>query len=295
MIPRFDKTIFPLLDYIKDKDVVKVSNVWITIRDNYFDLSEEEKKETIKSGRNRFYDRILWAKTYLYKAGLIDLVGRGEIKITEEGKKYIKENKNITINDLYKYEGFIKFQGSADKKDTTKNERSYKDKTPNELISESIGVLEFEEKKNLLEKLKTVDPYYFEKIILGLLKAMGYGDPIETPKSRDGGIDGIINKDELGLEQVGIQAKRFNDSFVTRKQVQDFIGAVISKDVKKCIFVTTTDFNKGAIELSEKTGQVKVLLINGDRLSDLMYKHGVGFQIKEKYEIKELDEEYFEN
>ena len=294
MVPSFDKILFPLLDYIKDKDAIKISNIWIQVRDKYFNLSEEAKKETVKSGRNRFYDRIFWAKTYLYKAGLIDLVGRGEIKITEEGRKVIKEKENLTINDLYEYESFIEFKKRINKNIAT-NEDSVENKTPNDLINESIDEIEFEAKKNLLERLNTVNPYYFEKIILDLLKAMGYGDPIETPKSRDGGIDGIINEDELGLEQVCIQVKRFNDNSVTEKHVRDFIGAVTTRDAKKGIFVTTTDFNEGAIRLSEKTGQIKIILINGDALSDLMYKHGVGFQIKEKYEIKELDKEYFED
>ena len=289
MVPSFDKILFPLLDYIKDKDVVKISNIWIQVRDKYFDLSEEEKKEAIKVGRNRFYDRVLWAKTYLYKAGLVELVGRGEIRITKEGKKIIKEKKSLAIKDLYKYEGFIKFKKGISKRGIATN------KTPNDLINDLVTLLGFEAKLNLLEKLSTTDPYHFEKIILDLLKAMGYGDPIETPKSRDGGIDGIINEDELGLEQVCIQAKRFNDNNITKGQLQNFIGAVTSKGAKKGIFVTTSDFYKEAIELGKRTGHVKIVLINGDRLVNLMYEHKVGFQVKDKHEVKVLDEEYFES
>ena len=146
-------------------------------------------------------------------------------------------------------------------------------------------------KTELLEKLKTIDPYYFEKVILILLKKMGYGDFVETTKSSDGGIDGIINEDKLGLDKIYIQAKGFTNNKVRELDIRNFIGAM-SGDTNKGVFVTTSLFDQSAIRKAENAHH-KIILIDGKKLVDLMHEFNVGIQIKSIYEVKQLDEDFF--
>jgi restriction endonuclease Mrr len=144
----------------------------------------------------------------------------------------------------------------------------------------------------LLEKVKSIDPFYFEKVILILLKKMGYGDFIETAKSGDGGIDGIINEDKLGLEKIYTQAKRYNESKVREKDIRNFIGAM-SGDTRKGVFITTSTFDTGAVQKAREAHH-SIILIDGARLVDLMFQYNVGVQIKTVHEVKELDHDFFE-
>jgi restriction system protein len=160
------------------------------------------------------------------------------------------------------------------------------------LIDKGFSQIEIEVKNDLLERLKGIDPYYFEKVILILLKKMGYGEFVETSKSGDGGIDGIINEDKLGLDKIYIQAKRFNENKVREKDIRNFIGAM-SGDTNKGVFVTTSLFDPGAVEKA-KNAHYKIILIDGNKLVDLMHEFNVGVQIKTTYDIKQLDEDFFE-
>ena len=181
------------------------------------------------------------------------------------------------------------------KKEKKKEQDSTIEKKENasiqDLIDEGFSEIELEIKNELLERLKKIDPYYFEKVILLLLKKMGYGDFIETSKSQDGGIDGIINEDKLGLDKIYIQAKRFTENKVREKDIRNFIGAM-SGDTNKGVFVTTSIFDKGAIEKT-KNAHHKIILIDGNKLVDLMHEYNVGVQIKSLYEVKQLDEDFF--
>jgi restriction system protein len=141
-----------------------------------------------------------------------------------------------------------------------------KNSSPQDLIDRGFSEIEAQVKHELLDKLKGIDPYYFEKVILILLKKMGYGDFIETSKSGDGGIDGIINEDKLGLDKIYIQAKRYEDNKVREKDIRNFIGAM-SGDTSKGVFVTTSDFDKDAIKKAHDAHH-KIILINGDKLVD---------------------------
>jgi restriction system protein len=147
-------------------------------------------------------------------------------------------------------------------------------------------------KNELLDKLKNIAPYYFEKVVLLLLEKMGYGDFIETSKSNDGGIDGIINEDKLGLDKIYIQAKRYNDNKVREKDIRNFIGAM-SGDTTKGVFVTTSTYDDSAVKKAHDAHH-KIILIDGKKLVELMYQYGVGTQVKNVYEVKEVDEDFFE-
>ena len=164
--------------------------------------------------------------------------------------------------------------------------------SPQDLIDSGFKTIEKEVKTELLEKLREIDPYYFEKVILMLLKKMGYGDFIETSKSGDGGIDGIINEDKLGLEKIYTQAKRYNENKVREKDIRNFIGAM-SGDTSKGVFITTSTFDNGAIQKAREAHH-SIILIDGSKLVDLMHLFAVGVQVKTTYEIKELDNDFFE-
>ncbi|MEK9703232.1 MAG: restriction endonuclease, partial [Deltaproteobacteria bacterium] len=148
-------------------------------------------------------------------------------------------------------------------------------------------------KRELLERLKSIDPFYFEKVILLLLKKMGYGDFVETKKTNDGGIDGIINQDQLGLEKIYIQAKRYSENKVREKEIRNFIGAM-SGDTLKGVFVTTSSFDEQAT-VKARDAHHKIILIDGSKLVSLMYQFGVGVQTRDVYEIKEIDQDFFED
>ena len=165
------------------------------------------------------------------------------------------------------------------------------DVSPQDLIDSGIDSIERDVKHDLLSRLKTMDPYYFEKIIGILLKKMGYGHFQETSKSRDGGIDGVVNQDVLGLDKIYIQAKRFDENQVREKDIRNFIGAM-SGDTSKGVFVTTSTYHSDAIKKA-KEAHHKMVLIDGNQLTDLMYQFGIGVQVKNTYEIKELDEDFF--
>lgn len=290
-LPTYDQILLPLLEYIKDDKLYKVSDISDEIRDKYFQLTDEEKKIKVSNGKTKFHDRLTWARTYLKKAGLVEDPERGFVRISNEGKKLLNSGiKEITLETLNQYSSFKEFKQRTPKNDT--NDMNFSDDlSPTDLIESGFNKIEASLKVDLLERLKEVNPYYFEKIILKLLNKMGYGSFKETSKSGDGGIDGIINQDELGLEKIYIQCKRFNSNNVREPDIRNFIGAMSSESTKG-IFVTTSNFDKKAIEKARLASH-KIILINGEYLAGLMIKHNVGIQIKETLEIKELDEDFF--
>lgn len=164
--------------------------------------------------------------------------------------------------------------------------------SPQDLIDSGFTSIEKEVKTELLEKLKEIDPYYFEKVILILLKKMGYGDYVETSKSGDGGIDGIINEDKLGLEKIYTQAKRYSENKIREKDIRNFIGAM-SGDTTKGVFITTSTFDESAIRKAREAHHT-IILIDGTKLVDLMHQYNVGVQVKTVYEVKEIDNDFFE-
>ena len=211
------------------------------------------------------------------------------VNITEKGKKSL--SKKLELRDIESGDSFLDFYAEEkSKKNLTNNEN--KNSTPQDLIDSGFSQIEANLKSELLEKLKNIDPYYFEKVILILLKKMGYGDFIETSKSGDGGIDGIINEDKLGLDKIYIQAKRYGENKVREKDIRNFIGAM-SGDTSKGIFVTTSAFHEGAIKKAYEAHHT-IILIGGNKLVDLLHEFNVGVQIESTYEIKELDLDFFD-
>jgi restriction system protein len=167
-----------------------------------------------------------------------------------------------------------------------------KGSSPQDLIESGFSAIEAQVKSELLDRLKTIDPFYFERVILTLLGKMGYGESIETSKTGDGGIDGIVNQDKLGLEKIYIQAKRYNENKVREKEIRNFIGAM-SGDTTKGVFVTTSEFDQQAIKKAHDAHHT-IILIDGKRLVDLLYQYSVGVQVQNTYEVKAVDDNFFE-
>ncbi|PKY10097.1 restriction endonuclease [Acidithiobacillus marinus] len=288
-LPKFNDTFLPILDVLKDGKIIKGRDLLRLVEEKYYsNLPEELLQQTTKSGDRLIENRIAWGKSYLKKGGLVHYPQRGFVQITEKGKSASAESvslENIQSDVITFYEPENKTQGT---KLPIENSAS-----PQDLIDSGFGQIEQEIKDELLLKLKEVDPYAFQKIILILLKKMGYGDFIETSKSGDGGIDGIINEDQLGLEKIYIQAKRYNENKVRETDIRNFIGAM-SGDTRKGIFVTTSSFDEKAKNKANNAHHT-IILLDGSKLVDLMHKYNVGVQTKNVYEVKAVDNDFFDS
>lgn len=287
-IPKFHETFIPILKILKNGETYKTRELYHEVIDKFYsNLSKEQLEEKTKSGDTLIINRIAWGKSYLKKGGFIEFPKRGLVKITEKGLENV--NSKLSLRDVENATGFLEFYNEEDKASTPSK---VENASPQDLIDEGFQIIETQVKDELLEKLKSIDPFYFEKVILILLKKMGYGDFIETSKTGDGGIDGIINEDKLGLDKIYIQAKRYNDNKVREKEIRNFIGAM-SGDTQKGVFVTTSTFDSGAIKKASDAHHT-IILIDGKKLSDLMHQYNVGVQIQSTYEVKELDLDFFE-
>lgn len=289
-IPKFDETFIPILEVLKSGKVLKSRELIEEVKKRFYsDLSEEQLKRETKSGDLLIDNRIAWGKSYLKKGGYITFPERGLVQITEKGKNH---SAYLTVRDLENESSLFDFYKQEKQTNSNDRQATIKISSPQDLIDEGFNRIENEVKNELLQKLKNIDPYFFEKVVLKLLKKMGYGEFTETTKSNDGGIDGIINEDKLGLDKIYIQAKRFNEGKVREKDIRNFIGAM-SGDTNKGVFVTTSEFDEKAIEKA-RSAHHKIICIDGQKLVTLMHEFNVGIQVKTSYEIKQIDEDFFD-
>lgn len=287
-IPKYNETFNPILEVLSNDEILhRRELIKRVIKNSYLHLPNELLEEKIKSGDVLIENRIAWGISYLKQSEYVQYPKRGFVQITSKG---LKQAGVLTLKQVQLDISKTLVYKNGNLKDDKIDE--IKTSSPEDLIYEGFNQIEKEVKNDLLEKLKTIDPYYFEKVILILLKKMGYGEFIETSKSGDGGIDGIINEDKLGLDKIYIQAKRFSENKVREKDIRNFIGAM-SGDTNKGVFVTTSLFDSGAIEKA-KNAHHKIILLDGNKLVDLMHEFNVGIQIKATYEVKQLDEDFFE-
>ena len=236
-----------------------------------------EKKT--KSGDLLIRNRIAWGKSCLKKAGYIHYPERGTVQITQKGKAVKKDKLNL--KDVVGQSGIFDFY--KEEKSKGVDDLGMKGSSPQDLIDSGFSAIEAQAKFDLLERLKSLDSFYFEKVILILLSKMGYGEFVETSRTGDGGIDGIINQDKLGLEKIYIQAKRYNENKVREKEIRNFIGAM-SGDTTKGVFVTTSQFDESATKKAHDAHHT-IILIDGKKLVDLLYQYGVGVQVQNTFEI----------
>lgn len=292
-LPKFDETFIPILEVLKDKKVFYYKDLLNKVKENnYSNLSEDLLNQKTKTGANTLIDRIGWGKTYLKQGNFISYPERSKVQITEKGLNILKTKEEFRLKDLVLDKDFITHRMSVEKNKSESEKLEIRNDTPQDLIDEAILKMESKLKTELLDKLKSNDPYDFEEIVLKLLKKMGYGDYIPTQKSRDGGIDGIINQDQLGINKIYIQSKRYSENKVREIEIRNFIGAM-SGDTDKGIFVTTSSFDNEAIKKAANAKHT-LILIDGLRLVELMIKYNIGVQIKDNFEIKEIDLDFFE-
>ncbi|WP_017965247.1 restriction endonuclease [Rhizobium leguminosarum] len=300
-IPDYQSLMLPVLR-IASQGQTRVPDAAAVIADD-LGLTAEEREEMLPSGRQRLlHNRIHWAKFYMSRAGLIDSPARGRFVISDAGSKLLSTNPiTINVQSLKAYPSFVEFYNASNEgspegpADATPAEAAV---TPEEQIDAAQGVLHAALKVELLQRLLAQSPAFFERAIIDLLVGMGYGGSHEDAAKRlgkvgDGGIDGIIDEDRLGLDRIYVQAKRYAAHVpVGRPEVQAFVGSLVGFGASKGVFVTTSSFSTPAIDFVRHLPQ-RVILIDGSRLADLMIEHGVGVRVSRVVEVKRLDEDFF--
>jgi len=272
-----------------------------------FGLTTEEREQFLPSGRQRvLHNRIHWAKFYMTKAGLLAVPTRGRFIATEAGKALLaKKPERVDVSTLMiipAFREFYKNQGdtATDPSAMTNEEILLKpaSTTPEEQIESAYQALQASLRAELLDRIAKNSPSFFEQLIVNLLVAMGYGGShknaaTQLGRSGDGGVDGVINEDRLGLDRVYVQAKRYAPgNSVGRPDVQAFVGSLVGLGATKGVFVTTSAFSAQAHDFVQHLSQ-RVVLLDGVRLADLMIEHGIGVRTSRAIEFKRLDEDFF--
>ncbi|WP_445626882.1 restriction endonuclease [Nostoc sp. DSM 114167] len=298
-IPDYQKIMLPLLKYALDGQEHSIREAIGALADQ-FNLSEDERKELLPSGQQPLFDnRVGWARTYLKKAGLLATPKRGYFEITEQGINVTRQSlQEIDVQFLSQFSEFINFKSS--KKQDNKINPDFdeiSEKTPQESIELGYQKIRNELEIDLINRIKTISSDFFEIIVIDLLIKMGYGGSRRDAgkaigKSRDGGIDGIIKEDKLGLDVVYIQAKRWDANVISRPEIQKFVGALYGQRAKKGVFITTSKFTQDAKNYVADI-DIKVVLIDGQELAQLMIDNNIGVSIVSVYEIKKIDSDYF--
>lgn len=260
-------------------------------------ISQEEKEQKMASGEKLLQYRFRWTKTYLKKAGLLASTSQNKFTLTDEGRSLdIRLIDNFSLKVLSKFDGFRQFKNINTAHVETAIDVSTDDNAilPEEIIETNAEVLKESTKNDLLALIKEKSSSFFERLVVDLLVAMGYGGSHQDAaqaigKTSDGGIDGIISEDRLGLDKIYIQAKRWENT-VGRPDIQQFKGALADQVAKKGVFITTSNFSKEAIESAKKSG---IVLIDGKKLTSLMIEFGLGIQIERSFYIYKIDQDRF--
>ncbi len=300
MIPDYQSIMLPLLEFIADGKEYKMRNVTDELAIK-FGVTEEEQKELLPSGAAPvFYNRTAWAKTYLKKAGLIDSPKQGIVIISKRGLEVLKKKpSSINVKFLKQFSEFVEFQ-TVKREDESETETSEEQsmQTPEELLETAYQKIRKSLASELINKVVELSPAFFERLVVELLVKMGYGGSIKDAgkamgKSGDEGIDGTIKEDKLGLDIIYIQAKRWKSgNVVGRPEIQKFVGALAGQGAKKGIFITTSNFSKEALEYAPRN-EIKIVLIDGEQLAQLMIDYNLGCTSQQTYEVKKVDSDYF--
>jgi restriction system protein len=281
----------PLLQYLSDNKERRYSETMEYLKE-IFQLKEEEYEEEKSSGGKLFYNRIGWAKDYLTRAGLLEKK-TGRFQITSRGLEILKQNPSrIDKKFLMQFKEFVPYVSSGKEIRVVEEKKDLNEQSPDDLIDIGIDQINNILKNDLVEKLKSVDPTFFEKLIVDLVEKLGYGKGRHIGKSGDKGVDGEIPQDKLGLDMIYLQAKRYSAN-VSAHEVRDFMGALSLKKARKGILITTSDFNSEAYE-DVKKSEKNIVLINGKKLIELMIENNIGAKTKKSFLIKEMDSDYFD-
>ncbi|PMY31608.1 restriction endonuclease [Pseudomonas sp. GW456-L14] len=298
-IPDFQSVMRPVLATVQNGAPLPLSELRERIADQ-FQLTEEERKEHLPSGHQTVINnRVGWARTYLNKAGLLTIPAKGMVQITARGLDALSNGpERITVSWLKQFPEFADFH-------TTKPQAAdipavldiaTSETTPDEQLAEAHQALVQSLADELLAQVRASTPSFFEQVVVDLMLAMGYGGSRKeagkaTQLTNDGGIDGIIKEDKLGLDVIYLQAKRWSNT-VHRPEIDKFIGALTRQRARKGVFITTSDFSIGARDAALGL-DIKVVLIDGVELARLMVEHNLGVSVKQVYEVKQLDSDYF--
>jgi restriction system protein len=299
-LPTYQDFMRPLLVSISDGQEHRLRDLYMPLARG-FNLTDDEINQKLPSGMQRVVDnRIAWARTYLIKAGLMTAPRRGHVAITELGRQALRDNpESITATYLENFDSFRVFRRDNNTREieSTASSEPEAEATPEEIIEGAHQQLRDQLSSDRLEKLKGADPHFFEKVVLQLLQAMGYGgvngSGLLTPRSGDGGIDGVIYEDKLGLDNVCIQAKRWTNT-VGRPTVQEFAGSMDMHRSKKGVILTTGRYSADALAYVDRIEGKKVVLIDGAKLCELMIEHRVGVTPKRNYELLDISEDFFD-
>jgi len=300
-IPDYQSIMLPLLKLASDKKVHSLRTA-IEKLAHQFSLTAEEREELLPSGRQATFDnRVGWARTYLKKAELLTSPKRGYFEITARGLDVLKQNpETITWQYLMQFEEFVEFQSPKEKtavSSTPLVNDKVDDQTPEEEMETVYQQLREELASELLDAIKGCTPTFFEHLVVDLLVKMGYGGTRKDAgeaigKSGDGGIDGIIKEDRLGLDIVYIQAKKWDGNVIGRPEIQKFAGALQGQRARKGVFITTSTFTQHARDFVSRIDS-KIVLIDGEQLAQLMIDYDMGVSRIATYDIKRVDSDYF--
>jgi restriction system protein len=305
-VPDYQSVMLPLLQFVAQKGTETSTSEAVEALPKVLGLNEEDLKEMLPSGiQSTFVNRVGWASTYMKKAGLLEATRRGFYQLTDRGRDLLKKQpKTINVKLLKQYPEFLEFQQlkgtrSGDKIPESKGASDVcSTATPSEALEAAYENLRDELADELLARLKKISPAFFERVVVELLVKMGYGGSRADAgkaigRSGDGGIDGIIKEDKLGLDVVYIQAKRWDNNPVGRPDVMQFAGALQAQRANKGIFITTSRFTDDARNYVSQIGS-KIVLIDGEQLTGLMIEHDVGVSTVSLYPVKKVDSDYFE-
>lgn len=297
-VPDFQSMMLPIMMLASDGKE-HTSSETIEHLAKQFALTEGDRREMLPSGiQPKFDNRVRWAITYLSKAGLLQRTGRARFQITDEGRRALADNPGrIDIKYLKRYPSVVEFMKASDSGDKAKPELvEVPTQTPEEVLEASYQQLRENLGKELLERVKACPPKFFERLVVELLVAMGYGGSRQDAgqavgQSGDGGVDGIIKQDKLGLDVVYVQAKKWEGT-VGRPVVQSFSGSLDGQRAKRGVLITTSQFSPEAKDYVSKIDK-KIVLIDGEQLAQLMIEHGIGVTEVASYTVKKVDSDYF--
>lgn len=301
-IPKFHEFMRPLLEVLRDQGgLARTDAIEAVVKK--MGLSEEQVAVSQESNGNSLVrGRIGWASSYLRVAGALIGPQRGYFALGPNATALLALNRPIKRADLTSFEEWKAHQASKQTKSQLQQGNSgdinIEDSTPEDLIEAGVKLIKEQLAADLLEQMKKMDPYAFESLVLDVLAAMGYGGGSRqamqgVPRGPDGGIDGRINEDKLGLDQIYMQAKRYADNSVSSEKVQAFVGAMTQGGCRKGVFVTTSTFTSDARQFAASIRDPRLVLVDGEKLAELMIQHGVGIQTKEVIKISKIDLDFF--
>jgi restriction system protein len=307
-IPEYQTFMRPLLAFGADGQEKNIRAAIKAIADE-FHLTAEDRQLLVPSGKQTLLDnRVHWARTYLDKAGALKRTKRSHFVVTDRGKELLKQHPDrIDGHVLQQFPEFLAFKNTKPQADGSQGAVQSEDQgvpelssaTPEDMLQTAEAAIAEKLRTQLLERIQELSPAFFERLVVDLIVAMGYGGSRDSVvqklgKSGDEGIDGVVNEDPLGLDVVYVQAKRYApDNTVGRERIQQFAGALVGQGASKGVFVTTSSFTSGAVQYAQRVPQ-RIILIDRSELTRLMLQYGVGVRTDRTVELKRIDLDYFE-